>query len=1154
MSETFAGRSFELHRPNLNDKGKPLFPNNRIKTSKYNVLTFLPKNLFEQFSRIANFYFLLIVILLNVPGVPISATVAAIPLVLVVGISAVREAIEDYRRHLSDVKINSTLAHKLSYNQFIDIKWEDILVGDIIKVYKNEQIPADIVLISTSDLNGMAFIDTCNLDGETNLKVKQAMPFTAIIKEPTELEQFHAKIDCDAPNNMLYTFNGCLTANIQYFPLDDKQVLLRGCILRNIAFAIGITVYTGKDTKIMMNSSESRVKKSKLERGLNFKLISILAFIGIASFTQSIIGVIFQNKQVITNKHWYFFYNERNQTNRFVAWVTLFISCIVIINATIPISLYVTLEIVRVAQAIFVSWDAQLYDKDSQTSAVARTSNISDDLGQVEYVFSDKTGTLTQNIMEFMKCSIAGEVYGSGITEVAYSAALRKGETPPPLNTAGKAFHDERFNQLLENNPPSEIKDFLWLLSTCHSVIAEADSTKNHGISFNASSPDEAALVEAAADLGYTFTSRTPNSICINVNGCPITIELLSVLEFSSSRKRSSVIIRHPETNKIILFCKGADDLILQRLSPQSKYIDETKEHLKQFAADGLRTLCCAYKIIEEEEYSQWAERFNEASCSIQNHDESVELVCNEIESNLFILGATAIEDKLQVGVSNTIDALLRAKVNVWIITGDKQETAINIGYACSLLNGDMKLIILEDNDPDKLIQIIRDVSREAVYEKLAMIATGTALFHLLSDQYKDEFYEFSQRCKSVICCRVSPLQKATIVEIMREKSKKITLAVGDGANDVGMIQKADIGIGISGKEGRQAVLASDYAIGQFRFLKRLLCVHGRLSFYRNIELINYSFYKNMVFSLNQVFFAYFNYCSGNTVYDSVSYTIYNVVFTSVPIVVYSIFERDVKMESMMTIPELYYVDGRREWLQSPLRFWMEILLGIIHAGISFYIPYYGMWPFVDDYGHSLGLKEFGITVYGCVVLIVNLRIAAICTYWTVFHHLAIWLSIIMYPIVVLIIDGMGLSMEIKGVSFSTLTNSHFYFSIIGTAVIAIIPVVAYNAISNSRNTITNRVLHIERHPIMHKDIRTEVAEFIPPPPEPPKSEDYPLSSGYNFEAPVNIRKTLYNTVQKYGSDFNSEESRFVQPSTFDFKSVPYLTTKTVLSFGLDNL
>lgn len=1055
-------RVITLHKT-VDERGKRLFMKNAVHTTKYNVLTFLPKNLFFQFSRIANFYFLIVVCLLQFPWAPISAAVAVVPLIIVIGITMIREAIEDLLRYKCDQRINSSETTVLVDGTFQSARWDSILVGDIIMVKNNEQIPADIVILSSSENDSIGYIDTCNLDGETNLKVKQGIVQTKNINNENEANAFQAVIECDGPNKSLYSFNGNITIGEETFPLENKQVLLRGCTLRNTQWVIGAVVYTGHESKIMMNSNQARTKRSKIERGLNTKLVSVFCFIILCSFLGASLGFVFEKNNINTGKHWYFGRNMNNRRKPVKAFFILLVSSFVIINATIPISLYVTLEVVRVFQALFVAWDKEMYDKETGIGASSRTTNISDDLGQVEYVFSDKTGTLTRNVMEFMKCSIGGVSYGTGTTEVAYAAAKRRGIQIEKPAKNKIAFQDNEFMNLLKNNPPMIIKHFLWLLSTCHAVIPEISEEKPYGIAFQASSPDEGALVEAAANLGYLFKERHPNHITVVVNDVQYNVPILANLEFTSERKRSSVIIRHPETNEIVLYCKGSDDLILKRLSPNSLYVNETKQHLKEFSDNGLRTLCCAYKIIDESFFQSWHKRYVDANCAITGRDEAVNNVCDEIECDLELLGATAIEDKLQEGVPNTIESLLKAHINVWIITGDKRETAINIGYACSLLSGDMNLVILDDNNEEELIRIINE-KLEDNESKFALIASGTALEVLLNERNQELFYKLTLKCQSVICCRVSPSQKASIVEVMMKKTGKLSLSIGDGANDVAMILQANIGIGISGKEGRQAVLASDYSIGQFRFLKRILLVHGRLNFYRNIDLINYSFYKNMAFSLNNVIFGFFSSWSGNTIFDSMLYTVYNVIYTSIPPVVYAALERDVSLKSMMKIPQLYYFDGKRKYLQSYLRFWLNLLLGVFHAFLSFFIPYFSMKPFIGKDGKQIGMKEFGITIYGCVVTLVNLRIALMCSYWTWLHHLFIWLSIAIFPVSAIIIDYMKLSSDMVGVTVPLLGNGSYWTIILATALIGTVPVLLIHTINSSKKTMSNVIRFTDKH------------------------------------------------------------------------------------------
>ena len=1160
--ESSAGRSVVVHQTR-NVEGKPIYINNSITTTKYTPITFLPKNLFEQFRRIANLYFLIMVILqMALPWAPLNGNASFFPLILVVAISAIRELIEDIKRSYSDKKINHSDAKILRNGQWETVKWQDILVGDVVYLTKNEQVPADLVMLSTGEPDGLAYIDTCNLDGETNLKVRQSLPQTKDVVDPQSASQFNTTIYCDDPNNVLYTFNGYFELNGNTIPLENKQVLLRGCILRNTAWAIGVAVYTGLESKLMMNSSAARSKVSSLERGLNMKLISVFALMIILSVIAGIIGIV-QEKTVTNGEDWYMYYGWEGYVNKgrgAAGFFILFSANLILINCMIPISLYVTLEVVRVFQALFVQWDKDMYYLETKTGADSRTSNLSEDLGNIEYIFSDKTGTLTRNIMEFMKCSIAGRKYGRGTTEVAYAAANRRGLPCEKPDQTGKAFKDETFMKLLEGETPMEIKHFLWMLSVCHAVIPEPDPKKPYGIAFQASSPDEGALVSAAADFGYIFKARKPGYVTVNYKGNDVEIQVLAVLEFTSERKRSSVIIKHPETGEIVLYCKGADDLIMERLSKDSLYVDVTREHLKDFAADGLRTLCAAYKVIDPEWYEGWAERYNTANCVLEGREQAVEKVANEVECDLCLLGATAIEDKLQIGVPEAIESLLQAGIKIWVITGDKRETAINIGFACSLLSSEMKLVVLDTNDPQ---QIINELNNGLSIEgPVALVASGTALYVALEEANQPLFFKFASRCQSVVCCRVSPLQKATVVSMVRKQTGALTLAIGDGANDVGMILQADIGVGISGQEGMQAVLASDYSFAQFRFLKRLLLVHGRLNFKRNVDLINYSFYKNMVCNLCQFLYGFFCNFSSLSLYDSFLLSTFNVLFTAAPPVVYAGLERDVSMNTGMDHPELYKWEGKRKIMTSYWKYWESLLVGVVHAFVCFFVPYLGMQPFVDGNGKSLGYTGFGSTVFGCVIFVTNFKIATMSSYWTWMQHLFYWGSAAIYPLILYLMDVIGLSDELMGQTGPLLASSAFWFSIIGSVVLGIIPIIAINTIQNSQDTALNRVLVRERTKIFDKEEPTTPGP-IEQQPFPTQDEDiiapiqnvsdvtgsvYPDAenpTGYAFEPPVVSFDTVKYSSQAYtAAHFASREE--IQSKM--------LRRATVSSFGLDQM
>ena len=660
------------------------FRTNAISTAKYNFISFFPKFLFEQFRRYANCFFLAIGLLQQIPNVsPTGRYVTLVPFMIILMLSALKEIVEDWKRHRADDKVNNATTNVLDKDKgkFIEKKWKDIHVGEIVKVSNGEFFPADLVVLSSSEPKGMCYIETSNLDGETNLKIRTAIPQTYKSFESMEenqeiaLKKIAGKIECEEPNRNLYEFVGNVQmGDKQIAPLSQSAILLRGAKLMNTVHIYGAVVYSGHDTKLIMNSQEAPLKRSNIDKITNYQIIFLFILL-VAIALASALGNYFIQNHISEHS-----YLPDTDTNFFLQFLTFFI----LYNNLIPISLLVTLEGVKFLQAYFVNWDIHMYYAPTKTYALARTSNLNEELGQIKYVFSDKTGTLTQNVMEYREASIAGKRYATDPTMKKESGSLLLGDM--------KNVKEKQ----------QDIKDFLVLMSVCHTVIPEYSDDGE--ITYNASSPDERSLVEGACKYGFVFVDRKPDSVIIEVpDGGTEEYQILNVIEFTSTRKRMTVIAKTPQ-GKIKLYIKGADTMILDRLgtsNDQRKYYDDTIKHLEEFAVSGLRTLCLAHRTIEEEEYKAWNSKFHEASIAIENKDEKIDNIAKIMESNLSLLGATAIEDKLQDGVPDTIAQLLDAHIHVWVLTGDKQETAINIGHSCKLLKNDGQIIILNTSSLD---------------------------------------------------------------------------------------------------------------------------------------------------------------------------------------------------------------------------------------------------------------------------------------------------------------------------------------------------------------------------------------------------------------------------------------------------------------------
>jgi len=989
-------------KPKIVQIGERLEPRktneNYIITAKYTPLTFLPKFLFEQFRRYANIFFLAIGLFQQIPGIsPTGKYVTIVPFIGILIVTALKELLEDWSRHLADRKENGALTEIYQHKtkKFVETQWKDISVGDILRIKDGKPFPADLILLSSSEPQGICYIETSNLDGETNLKIKSASPVTGDVGD--NVDGLKGELQCEQPNRKLYEFNGNIKiyndGNDKPSPLNPNSLLLRGAKLMNTPWICGVVIYSGHETKLLMNSTKAPLKNTNVDRITNIQIINLFVILIVMAIASA------AGFEVITSGDQNdLTYNRPSDDTGSPNFFWNFLTFVILYNNLIPISLLVTLEIVKFFQAKFINKDLDMYHEDTKTYALARTSNLNEELGQIKYVFSDKTGTLTQNIMKFRECSIAGKKMKADQVDTRLNAENE--QDPNTIQSSSQGFNSN-LNQIKLDHQ-SEL--FFTSLAVCHTVIPETIDGK---LTYNASSPDEKALVEGAAEFGFKFLDRKPEIVQVETgsDGTIVEYKVLDTIEFTSARKRMSTVVRFPD-GKLRLLIKGADMMIIDRLGADKKHLDVTQRHLDDFARTGLRTLCLATKEISEEYYKQWKGKFDDASAAIDNREELIEEVAAELEQDLVLVGATAIEDKLQDGVPETIANLLRANIKVWVLTGDKQETAINIGHSCRLLSKDVPLIALNTLDlasthkeiqdnlkdfEDRLKSSQADLDEEPTSIELSLIIDGKTLVYALDDTVRKDFINLCTKCSAVICCRVSPSQKAEVVELVQTSTGAISLSIGDGANDVAMIQKAQIGVGISGNEGLQAVNSADFAIAQFRFLQKLLFVHGAWSYTRVSKVILYSFYKNICLYIIELWFAIYSYWTGQVLFDRWTIGMYNVFFTFLQPFAIGLFDQNCKADTRMTNPELYKGSQKSDQFSSKV-FWKWIFLSVIHSLVIFFIPL-GIYKYgqVWQNGRDGDYLVVGNICYSCVIIVVNAKALLCLDSWNKYTNLAIF-------------------------------------------------------------------------------------------------------------------------------------------------------------------
>ncbi|KAM0186114.1 hypothetical protein ACHAPI_011892 [Fusarium lateritium] len=1104
---------------------------------------FLPRQLVYQFTRLANSYLLVVAILQALPGLSTTGSFTTlIPLVIFVTLIITKEGYYDWKRYCQDVTENNRLVTVLRGSasraymaddvvdlQWNTTKWQNLKVGEVIKLFNDDAAPADLVLLHATGDQGLAFVETMALDGETNLKAKRRPVNLGDCSTIEDIMQCKGVFNIEDPNPDLYRFDSKLTSQGRTLPLSPKEAIYRGSVIRNTPEVVGIVVSTGEECKVRMNSRmQAKTKKPRLERITNRIVLSLIVFIVALSTLFTITYIIWKSRS--ENR-------ARYLSGSTVPLVRVFFGFVIMFNNVIPLSLYVGLEGIKIGQMSLINNDVKLYDEKSDTSARVNATNNLDDLGQIGYLFTDKTGTLTENIMKFRKLSVAGTSWSH------QDPPILGGHPTASLAVGGGEFTTrdllEHIHTKAESPFAFRIKRFLLAVALCHTCVPAVDETGR--TDFQASSPDESAIVRAAQEMGYLVVGRSPDSITIHIKGSLDNVEclkfqILDVVEFSSKRKRMSIILRCPD-GTLWLICKGADSVLLPRLAmaprnmihePQNvpasfgdarkhspalrspwrltpphqdgqdhletqnrtfesyadnhyfgadnlhgeeaiplrdtigasgnnvniglssrqtidavirhalttsdeeaQCIGQSFSHMDKYASEGLRTLVHAERIVSEQEYRDWKQSYHDAETSLRDRQERIEEVGELLEKRLHFLGISAMEDKLQEDVPETIEKLRRANVKIWMLTGDKRETAISIARSARICSPGTALYVLDVAAGDLELQLT-SISDNILYNAdpalhSAMVIDGVTLTTIEKDsgcRLLNLFCALAPRIGSVICCRASPSQKAFLVSVIGNNPpskneggrltwfrpwsrphRPLTLAVGDGANDVPMILTASVGVGISGRESQQASRVADFSISQFRFLARLMLVHGRWNYHRTTRFILVTFWKELIFYFPQAIFQAETGSTGTSLYHSQA-LMFTSYLTAAVILVIGMYEQDLKAETLLAVPELYVYGQNGEGLTTAV--YLGWVTNALTAGfVIFAISWAGYSGGVETV-YDNGLYAQGTLVFACCMTWINYKVLILemhyktkIALWSAFASiLGVWLYLILTAVI----------------------------------------------------------------------------------------------------------------------------------------------------------
>ncbi|XP_055637865.1 probable phospholipid-transporting ATPase IIA isoform X1 [Toxorhynchites rutilus septentrionalis] len=1004
------------------------FPANEIRNQKYNFFTFLPLVLFEQFRFFLNLYFLIMAVSQFIPDIRIGYLYTYWgPLGFVLAVTICREAVDDLRRHQRDREVNSQ-----KYKRFASaekppelVSSSKLKVGDIIMVEKDERVPADLILLRTSDKSGAVFVRTDMLDGETDWKLRLAIPATQKLISHSDLLNVGASLYVEKPQRDIHTFIGTFS---KLEGSEDEGLNVENTLWANTVVAsgtaIGIVIYTGPETRSVMNNSQPRSKVGLLDIEINgLTKVLFCAVIGLSFVMMCLKGF---------NGPWY----------RYMFRFVLLFSYI------IPISLRVNLDMGKA----FYSW--QMQNDDEIQGTVVRSTTIPEELGRISYLLTDKTGTLTQNEMIFKKIHVGTAAYGrdtfpmvSAAIQSVYNSIAVQGESSPSRPSG--------YQPRLRKPDGWRIWESVKALALCHNVTPVYDNgnggsgmnggsdrrnSPSRSISveapesmrlmektYQASSPDEIALVKWTESVGLTLINRDLNHMTLQVqekeshrssmnenasinttvtnlsvnsktdlnspsnSGSNTSLnsiasgimkyQILQTFPFTSENKRMGIIVKELNSGEITFYLKGADVV----MSGIVQYNDWLAEESGNMAREGLRTLVVAKKVLTEDQYNDFETRYNAAKVSVADRVTKVSAVIESLEREMELLCLTGVEDRLQDRVRPTLELLRNAGIKIWMLTGDKLETATCIAKSSHLVGRNQNIHVLKSvlTRTDAHLELNQFRRKQ----DCALVVSGESL-EICLQYYQPEFMELAIACPAVVCCRCSPTQKAQVVSLIQKYSGKRTCAVGDGGNDVSMIQQADAGIGIEGREGKQASLAGDFSIPQFSHIAKLLIVHGRRSYKRSAALSQFVIHRGLIISTMQAVFSAVFYLSSVALYQGFLMVGYATLYTMFP--VFSlVLDQDISSNIALTYPELYKELSKGRSL-SYKTFFMWVLISIYQGGV---IMYGALILFEDEFIHIVAIS------FSALILTELIMVALTIRTWHKLMVLAELFSLVLYII-----------------------------------------------------------------------------------------------------------------------------------------------------------
>lgn len=1040
------------------------------------------------------------------------------------------------------------------------------------------------------------------------------------------------------------------THKLLHFNTDNT--LLKGMKLQNTELAVGAVIYTAYDTRLMMNQTKPPLKLSHVQKRLDRVLLLEILFL--------VAGVIICGAIAAATNGDYrtrYSYAGFPNTKKFGTFLMRGMSYAVLFSYALPMSLFVSLELVRLVQGIFIEMDTRLrkaellpqldkraYDPlpPAKVHCVVKASALIEDLAEVDIIFSDKTGTLTSNEMIFHSFYTLFD----GV-QCVYDTVIAAGK----LELCTISHSTLVLEAKEEKNHVSDLMTYA--LALCNTIIV---SDKGGTLVYQGESPDEIAFAKAAAAFRLVITGREAEYVRYNYSfslnedsvaprqvSVPVTYTFPVVVPFTSARKRMSIVLceegiepsEHftsmiapylvngspcptPDPKDVVCFprfsysrskrrvfftpiqlctvpgnpfllSKGADSFLLPYCKPilgeNPMNLPPIKAAIDNFSCEGLRTLVWAVRELSPGFLDNFLKTWREVSIKPDSDPEYISHT-KRLERDLTFLAASAIEDRLADMVPETLATLLSAGIKVWMLTGDKTQTAVNIARSSNLAPAESEWLYLTHEEvtlmEEKLKQgeVVAPPISEFVLEKLEKSPTKNKLLALITlldafekrvsptvikerrklihrrvedaaeyntydtsehpqdrkpsgaqqptsdvSSVKQKFTKFGRQLKdafsftelyrkkkeykttvpfttvidsdvfkliymnnlhdfllsvtmhstAVVCCRLSPEEKALIVTMTRNRDKYITtLAIGDGANDCPMIKSANIGVGIAGNEGLHASNSSDFSLPEFKYLRRLLFVHGHYTHLRNSELIEYCIYKNLILVFVNGLFSGQCLFTSQILFNDMMVTMYNIVLTFLPIFIYALTEHDIKDRVLEVHPRVYSVFEKKP--ETNIKsIGLRILIAFYHSLCMYFLTRFAIsYNVTEMNGHNIDLTLFGYYLLNELIFIVTIKICLQTKYWSWATLIALIFTVTVFVILLLLTNYTTIITEtlLNTMSFASHTL-HFWVTISSVVFAALLPDVMYTFIRrfyfpNSHDLLYHQYRHLKRNCLGH--------------------------------------------------------------------------------------